>query len=226
MLARIRPHLTYANVVSTLCLFVVLGGSAVALDVVPFARNAGEVDGLSASSTPKKNQLLALSKSRKLPRSVLPSGLTGPPGPAGERGPQGEHGPEGPVGLPGGQGPPGPPGDKCETGTSGTALGFARVRSDGTLDVARSLNVVASEQDGGNPGIYCIDLDFQPRNAVVTPALGHDGALDVSYPSHASVRVNPVPTTCSNAVSESGAQVFMTNATGDLAPLSFFILFN
>src|SRR5690348_4968283 len=30
MFARFRPRLTYANVVSTLCLFILLGGSAVA----------------------------------------------------------------------------------------------------------------------------------------------------------------------------------------------------
>jgi hypothetical protein len=30
MLAKLRNHLTYANVVSTLCLFILLGGSAFA----------------------------------------------------------------------------------------------------------------------------------------------------------------------------------------------------
>ena len=30
MLSKLRPHLTYANVISTLCLFIVLGGSSYA----------------------------------------------------------------------------------------------------------------------------------------------------------------------------------------------------
>lgn len=106
-LSRIRARLTYANVVSTICLFVLLGGSAVALDVVPFAekagfakkagkakrakkarkaKKAGKVDGLSASTTPQAGKLLALDASTKFPASVFPGGLEGPKGDKGATG--------------------------------------------------------------------------------------------------------------------------------------------
>lgn len=108
MLSRLRTRLTYANVVSTICLFVLLGGSAVALDVVPFAekagfakkagkakkakkarkaKKAGKVDGLSASKTPQAGKLLALDGSTKFPASVLPNGLDGTKGDKGDTGP-------------------------------------------------------------------------------------------------------------------------------------------
>ncbi|HYH57852.1 MAG TPA: hypothetical protein VD790_01350 [Thermoleophilaceae bacterium] len=109
MLARARSRLTFANAVSCLALFVALGGSAVALDVVPFAKEAGfakkagkakkakaagKVDGLSASKTPKKNKLLALNNTAKFPAAVLPEGFTGP---QGATGPIGATGPAGPL---------------------------------------------------------------------------------------------------------------------------------
>lgn len=52
-----------------------------------YARNAGSVDGFSASRTPHKGTLIVLPKSGKLPASILPSssgGSAGPPGPAGD----------------------------------------------------------------------------------------------------------------------------------------------
>lgn len=103
-LSRLRARLTYANVVSTICLFVVLGGSAAALDIVPFAekagfakkarkakkakkaKKAGKVDGLSASRTPQSGKLLALDASTKFPASVFPGSLEGPKGNKGDRG--------------------------------------------------------------------------------------------------------------------------------------------
>lgn len=38
MLSKLRPRLTYANVVSTLCLFIVLGGSAYAAATIGTAQ--------------------------------------------------------------------------------------------------------------------------------------------------------------------------------------------
>jgi hypothetical protein len=131
VLSRGRSRLTYANVVSTLCLFVLLGGSAVALEVVPFAKqagfakNAGKVDGLSASKKPRKNKLLALSASKKFPASVLPEGFAGPAGdpclpinPACV-GPKGDTGDPGTNGAPGVKGDAGAKGDPGSNGAPG-----------------------------------------------------------------------------------------------------------
>ena len=85
-------------VLSSVALLVaVLGttgiGQAAKQAVVPlFAKNAGAVDGLKASRTPKAGQLLALGTNKKFPASVVPQGprgLTGAPGPAGPAGPAG-----------------------------------------------------------------------------------------------------------------------------------------
>ncbi|MFL5846286.1 MAG: hypothetical protein ACJ762_16490 [Solirubrobacteraceae bacterium] len=111
-MARLRAAFTYANVVSTLCLFVVLGGGAMAAGIVPFAKKAGDasrVSGISASRKPKPNRLLALDAKGKFPASVLPAaaagakgetGATGPAGPAGPKGDTGATGPAGPTSSP------------------------------------------------------------------------------------------------------------------------------
>ena len=137
MLSRFRARLTYANVVSTICLFILLGGSAVALDVVPFAekagfakkarkakkakkaKKAGKVDGLSASTTPEGGKLLALDGGAKFPASVFPNGTKGPKG------------------------------DKGATGATGPTYGFA-VGGDGAPDLS-SREAVFSEQNFSIP---------------------------------------------------------------------------
>src|SRR5262245_39539473 len=55
-----------------------------------YARNAGSVDGISASRTPKKGYLVALPKSGKLPASILPASIGGPRGPQGPPGAAGD----------------------------------------------------------------------------------------------------------------------------------------
>ena len=143
MLTRARSRLTYANVVSTLCMFIVLGGVAVAVDVVPFAekagfakkagkakkakkaKKAGKVDGLSASKIPTKNKLLALDAEAKFPAGVLPAGLVGPVGPAGPKGEPGTNGTDGTNGVDGADGADGAqgePGPLVETLPSGKTL--------------------------------------------------------------------------------------------------------
>jgi hypothetical protein len=101
-------RISYANVVSTLALFVALGGVGYAAGVVPFAtkagyanragfattarvatfagkaatagtavasafaKNAAQVNHISASRSPRPGQLLVLGANAKLPGSVLP----------------------------------------------------------------------------------------------------------------------------------------------------------
>jgi hypothetical protein len=57
-----------------------------------YARNAGSVDGISASRTPHKGDLLALPATGKLPASILPSSIGGPRGAAGAAGADGADG--------------------------------------------------------------------------------------------------------------------------------------
>ena len=82
-------------------------GGAARRSITAFAANAGAVNGIKASRTPKAGRLVPLGRNAKLPASVVPSrrgarGLTGPPGSVG---PQGPAGPSGPAGPPGAAGP-------------------------------------------------------------------------------------------------------------------------
>ena len=78
-------------------------GGAARHSIAAFAQNAGAVNGIKASRTPKPGRLVPLGKNAKLPRSVVPTtrgarGLQGPAGPPGPVGPQGPHGVAGPAG--------------------------------------------------------------------------------------------------------------------------------
>jgi hypothetical protein len=78
-------------------------GDAARRSVAAFAHNAGAVNGIKASRTPKPGRLVPLGKNAKLPSSVVPTargarGLPGPQGPIGPAGPQGPQGATGPAG--------------------------------------------------------------------------------------------------------------------------------
>jgi len=115
-----------------------LGSAAVSAVRVAFARNAGAVDGISASRSRKAGQLLPLGRNGKFPLSAIPVGTQivlegprgdrgpkgdpgprGPQGPAGQTGPQGPQGPEGSGGVPGVKGDQGPKGDQGIQGIQG-----------------------------------------------------------------------------------------------------------
>ena len=182
MLARARSRLTFANVVSCVALFVALGGSAVALDVVPFAKEAGfakkagkakkakkagKVDGLSASKTPKRNRLLALDGQAKFPAAVLPDGFVGPTGPQGDPGPTGSAGPKGDTGPQGAAGAPG------EDATN--LFGYITdVGTDvsGTTTVHYGVGVLSVAEPAGTDGDYTVTFDRDLTNCVVHAQAG------------------------------------------------------
>jgi hypothetical protein len=88
-------------------------GGAARRSVTAFAANAGAVNGIKASRTPRAGRLLPLGRNAKLPASVVPTqrgargqtGAQGPAGPMGPAGPAGPAGPQGPAGPPGASGP-------------------------------------------------------------------------------------------------------------------------
>jgi hypothetical protein len=79
---RIRSKLTYANVISTLCLFLVLGGGAYAATQLP--RN-------SVGAKQLKNGSITLAKLSTAAKNSL-KGAAGPVGPAGPQGSKGDAG--------------------------------------------------------------------------------------------------------------------------------------
>lgn len=96
-----RLRLTYANVISTLSLFLVLGGGAYAASTLP-KNSVGTPQLKAAAVTPAK-----LSSAAKAALTG-PVGATGARGERGERGEQGVRGLEGERGLTGERGPIGP----------------------------------------------------------------------------------------------------------------------
>ena len=105
MLGRFRSHLSYANVMATVAVFVALGGSSYA--AVALSKNSvkskhigkGQVKrsdvARNAVTSAKVKNLSLLAADFKA--GQLPAGATGP---AGAMGPQGLQGPPGPTGIP------------------------------------------------------------------------------------------------------------------------------
>lgn len=102
-MSRLRRHLSYANVVASLALFIALGGTSYAALTI----TSKNVKNESLTSADIKNNSL-LSKDFKA--GQLPAGVPGP---------QGAAGPQGATGEPGGPGAPGPKGDTGATGAKG-----------------------------------------------------------------------------------------------------------
>jgi hypothetical protein len=82
-------HLTYANVVSTVCLFIVLGGSSYA--AITITGKSVKNNSLTGADIKNGSLLKADFKAGQLPRSAR--GLQGPPGPPGATGAHGADAP-------------------------------------------------------------------------------------------------------------------------------------
>lgn len=89
MFRRLRPHLSYANVVASLALFIALGGASYAAFRLPPD---------SVGTAQIKNHAVSLIKLGRAATGAL-RGRTGRQGPGGPRGPAGPKGPQGPPGT-------------------------------------------------------------------------------------------------------------------------------
>ncbi len=147
-------HLSYANVVATLALFVALGGGAYAAIKLP--KN-------SVTTVQVKNGSL-LAKDFK--KGQLKAGKAGTTGPAGLPGPQGQRGLDGPIGATGIQGTKG---NQGLPGVDGSAKAYAYIGSTGTVG-SNSKGITNANVTALPFGEYCITgLDFTPRSAIVQP---------------------------------------------------------
>lgn len=144
MLNRARSKLTYSNVVSTLCLFLVLGGTG-AYAATQLAQN-------SVGSKQLKKGSVTLVKIAPSAQAAL-KGQGGPAGPTGPMGPEGPRGPAGPVPF----GPPDPkPGPTGATGPAGAVSpGFFGSGIDGDATLTGTGNVLGDDT-------YYDDLTLAP----------------------------------------------------------------
>ena len=88
-----------ATIIATIALVLAAAPAGVAANGwvkrALFARNAGAVDGISASRVPHKGNLIVLPATGRLPASILPARIGGPRGPAGPPGAAGADGTDG-----------------------------------------------------------------------------------------------------------------------------------
>lgn len=99
MLEKSKGKLTYSNVVSTLCLFLLLGGGAYAATQLPKnSVGSKQLRKNSVNSAKVKDHSLLGVDFRA---GQLPAGPRGKEGPRGRQGPRGAKGDTGPQGLPG-----------------------------------------------------------------------------------------------------------------------------
>jgi hypothetical protein len=90
-MARFRSHVTYANVIATLALFLALGGGAYAAIRLPKNSVTAKQIKNNAISSPKVKDRSLLAKDFK--PGQLPAGAAGPQGPQGPHGDVGQTGP-------------------------------------------------------------------------------------------------------------------------------------
>jgi hypothetical protein len=145
-----------AMIVALLALCVALGGSAYA---------AGKINGKNIRNgtiTGKKVKNRTITSS-KISRTTIRA-LKGRRGLRGARGFRGLKG---------------------DRGANGTALAYARVASDGTIDTARVKGITQANMSHTTAGIYCLSLSFTPKNVLATlePTATGDELVYASIPA-------------------------------------------
>jgi Collagen triple helix repeat (20 copies) len=141
MLGRLLSHLSYANVVSTICLVVVLSGTAYAATTLPNNSVGSAQLKANAVTSDKVRDGGLLRKDFKAGQLLAgPRGSTGATGARGAQGPAGPPGPQGSVGstgATGAQGPAGPPGPQGSVGSTGATGAPGAQGSPGGFDLAK-----------------------------------------------------------------------------------------
>jgi hypothetical protein len=136
-------------------------------------------------------------------------GVTGPQGPAGPQGQAGSVGPQGP------EGPVGP---------AGSAVAYAHVLADGTVDLARSKNITQANVSRLLTSAFCFSgLAFSFKNVIATPDYG-DASTGGQPGLEATVAIDLPFADCLGAPNTQ-AEV-ATSIGGSFAPASFYVIFN
>lgn len=146
---RRRARLTYANVTSTLALFVALGGGAyAAFELPPNSVGTPQLKHGAVTSVKVRDGSLRI---QDFKLRHLPAGPTGPIGPTGPAGASGPSGPSGPTGRSGPIGPIGPQGAQGDPGgLSGLEVVYTSTASDSFVTKeAEAICPVGKKATGG-----------------------------------------------------------------------------
>jgi len=143
-----------------------------------------------------------------------PKSHRGPRGPRGPRGAQGAQGPQGPRGLKGDTGP---------AGAAATALGYAKVNINGSVDAAQSKNVTSANVVKTGPGgaSFCfVNLPFTPQSVMATNDYNLSAYTSIVFAALGAEL--PATTGC-----PAGTQAMVgTSVAGAPSPSPFYVLFN
>jgi hypothetical protein len=175
----IRSHLSYANVIATVALFLALGGTAWALS----KNSVGTKQLKNNAVTGKKIKNGAVTR-RKIAASAQQA-------------------------LKGQQGAP------------GTALGYAHVLQNGTLDTANSKNVASAYESSPGSGRYCLNFSVPFKNVV--------GSGDYSATESVigpDVDPGDIAVDCTSGPANVIVYVFSGPNLTTLTPDPFYIIFN
>jgi hypothetical protein len=193
MLSRLRAHLTYANVVATIAVFIALGGSSyAALKLPKNSVGSEQLKRNSITSAKVKGGSLNTTDLKASARSFLRGGR----GPRGVQGPQGTTGKTGKTGAKGSTGP---------RGAAGSARAYATVVADnGQLPIftANVPNLAFGSVARTSTGVYCLAaplLTIPQRSAAIASVRDLGGGYLVS-----------------NGLCTNGVEVQTRNTTGAL----------
>jgi hypothetical protein len=112
-----------------------------------YARNAGTVNGISASREPRRGNLIVLPKSGKLPASILPASIGGARGPAGPAGADGVDGAGGPASV-------AAAGAAVNIGSAQTPVVTLSLKAGSYAIVAKAS--LHATLDASSPGVTCL----------------------------------------------------------------------
>jgi hypothetical protein len=102
-----------------------------------------------------------------------------------------------------------------KTSAGAGPVAFAHVNSDGSLDAAKSKNVIATFRDDVVTNYYCIDVAVPYKTINVSPA-GISAFIAVPYPGD--------PFTSCDVPGDATVQIF--DSAGAAASTDFYIVFN
>ncbi len=197
-----RNRLTYANVISTLCLFLLLGG-ATALAASKLAKN-------SVGTSQLKSGAVTAAKVKS--GSLLASNFAAGQLPAGPQGAKGEEGKEGREGEPGQRGLPGERGVQGERGESGTTNVVTRYGPERTIPTSAESDSYAACETGES--VTGGGFDF-PKGS---PS-GSNYYMEADRPSVEMGAPTPYYPPPPDGTRPTGWEVAFTNATG--SPFTF-----
>lgn len=201
-MSRFRQTPSPATVMSAIALFISLGGVGYAAASIGSAQIKNNA---VASKDIKNGTIVTKDISKSTARSL--KGATGATGARGATGAAGSVGPVGPAGA------------------AGSALAFAHVNANGTLDTANSKNVTISPS--GAIGVFCLKVTTAqaPQNVVATLDISGAGA------STDQIRASRVPTIVApNCASAPGSDTLVETTVGTTAGAGanrpFYVVFN